>query len=221
MNIWGYFHHQVLHNMFYSLLGVLQYTAWEAIILHCYATGRLPYLTNKKVASSFGNIFFFVLSFFFVPLFRGVHFYFSHRLIQMCARSYIKNSCFYQFVRLSPKLLASMRSSMWWSSVTPSQVHPHPRPVQAHPRGAPSQHWHRAFCWLEHASHWGSHHFNAWTYYWILIATAPVLLLMPWPLPSYSWITFPASLERDPLASFTRCSILFANIFIQIFESIR
>ena len=68
--------------MFYSLLGVLQYTAWEAIILHCYATGRLPYLDNQEVASSFCNIAFFVLSFFFVPLFRGVHFYFSHRWIK-------------------------------------------------------------------------------------------------------------------------------------------
>ena len=42
---------QVFHNMFYSLLGVVQYTIWEGIILHCYATGRLPYLTNKEVVS--------------------------------------------------------------------------------------------------------------------------------------------------------------------------
>ena len=37
---------------------------------------------------------------------------------------------------------------------------------------------------------------------------------MPWPLPSYSWITFPASLERAPLASFAGCSI-----YLQIFLS--
>ena len=42
---------QVFHNMFYSLLGVVQYTIWEGIILHSYATGRLPYLTNKEVVS--------------------------------------------------------------------------------------------------------------------------------------------------------------------------
>ena len=45
------FAQQVFHNMFYSLLGVVQYTIWEGIILHCYATGRLPYLTNKEVVS--------------------------------------------------------------------------------------------------------------------------------------------------------------------------
>jgi len=76
---------KVLHNMFYSFLGVIQYTAWEAIFLHCYATGRLPFLNNQQVVSSFPNIAIFVLSFFFVPLFRGVHFYFSHRFIHIRA----------------------------------------------------------------------------------------------------------------------------------------
>ena len=56
---------QVFHNMFYSLLGVVQYTIWEGIILHCYATGRLPYLTNKEVVSLSNlldwNVFFFGL----------------------------------------------------------------------------------------------------------------------------------------------------------------
>ena len=51
--------------MFYSLLGVVQYTIWEGIILHCYATGRLPYLTNKEVVSLSNlldwNVFFFGL----------------------------------------------------------------------------------------------------------------------------------------------------------------
>jgi len=42
-------------------------------------------LTNKEVASDPWNVFFFVLSFFAVPLFRGVHFYFSHRFIHIRA----------------------------------------------------------------------------------------------------------------------------------------
>ena len=33
---------QRAHNIFYSLLGVLQWTAIECAFLHCYATGRLP-----------------------------------------------------------------------------------------------------------------------------------------------------------------------------------
>jgi len=71
--------------MFYSLLGVIQYTVWEGIVLHCYATGRLPYLNNQEVASSFWNSVFFCLSFFAVPLFRGLHFYFYHRFIHIRA----------------------------------------------------------------------------------------------------------------------------------------
>ena len=41
-------------------------------------------LWSSQVASDPWNFFFFVLSFFAVPLFRGVHFYFSHRLVQVC-----------------------------------------------------------------------------------------------------------------------------------------
>ena len=34
--------------MFYSLLGVVQFTIWEAIFVHCYATNRLPFLTDQQ-----------------------------------------------------------------------------------------------------------------------------------------------------------------------------
>ena len=30
-------------------MGVVQFTVWEAIFLHCYATNRLPYLTDEQV----------------------------------------------------------------------------------------------------------------------------------------------------------------------------
>ena len=40
---------KVIHNMFYSTMGVVQFTVWEAIFLHCYATNRLPYLTDEQV----------------------------------------------------------------------------------------------------------------------------------------------------------------------------
>ena len=35
--------------MFYSTMGVVQFTVWEAIFLHCYATNRLPYLSDEQV----------------------------------------------------------------------------------------------------------------------------------------------------------------------------
>ena len=54
------------------------------------------------------------------------------------------------------------------------QVHPHPRPVQAHPRSPPSQHWHRTICWVEHASHWGSQHFKTCDENWPF----PMLILI-------------------------------------------
>ena len=31
---------KVLHNCYYCLLGAVQYTAWEAIFMYCYATGK-------------------------------------------------------------------------------------------------------------------------------------------------------------------------------------
>ena len=40
---------KVIHNMFYSTMGVVQFTVWEAIFLHCYATNRLPYLSDEQV----------------------------------------------------------------------------------------------------------------------------------------------------------------------------
>ena len=30
-------------------MGVVQFTVWEAIFLHCYATNRLPYLSDEQV----------------------------------------------------------------------------------------------------------------------------------------------------------------------------
>ena len=39
---------KIVHNMFYSLLGVVQFTIWEAIFVHCYATNRLPFLTDQQ-----------------------------------------------------------------------------------------------------------------------------------------------------------------------------
>ena len=35
------------------------------------------------------------------------------------------------------------------------KVHPHPSAVQTHPLCPPPQHWHRALCRTQHASHWG------------------------------------------------------------------
>jgi hypothetical protein len=31
----------MVHNLWYSFLGVAQWTVWEALFLHCYATGKV------------------------------------------------------------------------------------------------------------------------------------------------------------------------------------
>merc|ERR1711924_172601 len=39
---------RMLHNCWYSFLGTIQWTVWEAIFLHCYSTGKLPYLSDDN-----------------------------------------------------------------------------------------------------------------------------------------------------------------------------
>jgi len=76
---------KVLHNMWYSFLGVVQLTVWEAIVMHCYATNRLPYMSDQQAFSNPWNITVFILAAFWVPLYREFHFYFAHRFIHIKA----------------------------------------------------------------------------------------------------------------------------------------
>ena len=76
---------KVVHNMWYSFLGVVQYTVWEAIYIHCCATKRLPYLSDQESFSNNWNIMVFCLAAFWVPLYRSFHFYFAHRFIHIKA----------------------------------------------------------------------------------------------------------------------------------------
>ena len=43
---------KVAHNMWYTLLGVVQYTVWEAIYVHCCATRKIPFLTDDQAMFS-------------------------------------------------------------------------------------------------------------------------------------------------------------------------
>ena len=38
--------------MWYSFLGVVQFTIWEAIFLHCCATNRIPFLSDEQAFHS-------------------------------------------------------------------------------------------------------------------------------------------------------------------------
>lgn len=79
--LWSW--NKVTHNMFYCLLGAMQWTVWEAIFMYSYATGRLPYLSDAEAFGTPFGLLNFVAWFFIVPLFRELHFYFAHRFIHI------------------------------------------------------------------------------------------------------------------------------------------
>lgn len=76
---------KVFHNMWYTFLGVFQLTIWEAIFMHCYATNRLPFMSDEQAFSNPWNMTMFIFAFFWVPLYREFHFYFAHRFIHIKA----------------------------------------------------------------------------------------------------------------------------------------
>jgi len=57
----------------------VQWTAWEALAMRAWATGKLPYLTDADAFGTWSGLANFVASCFWVPLFRSWHFYFAHR----------------------------------------------------------------------------------------------------------------------------------------------
>ena len=72
---------KLLHNSWYTFLGVIQMTVWEAIYMHCCATHRIPYLTNFQAFSNKWNMFLFCIVAIWVPVYREFHFYFTHRYV--------------------------------------------------------------------------------------------------------------------------------------------
>ncbi len=67
---------QLRENVFWSLAsGLPIWTAWEAVTLWLFASGRIPWLRFGE------NPVWFVALFLLVPLWREVHFYAIHRLI--------------------------------------------------------------------------------------------------------------------------------------------
>eukprot|EP00041_Stephanoeca_diplocostata_P013847 m.246154 g.246154 ORF g.246154 m.246154 type:complete len:433 (+) comp19488_c0_seq2:184-1482(+) len=75
----------LLHNVWYSSLGVLHWTAWEVLFVHMYATGKLPYVADEEILRSPVNIAMLVAWTLFIPVWRGMHFYFAHRFIHIRA----------------------------------------------------------------------------------------------------------------------------------------
>eukprot|EP01116_Phalansterium_solitarium_P023963 TRINITY_DN863_c0_g2_i2.p1 TRINITY_DN863_c0_g2~~TRINITY_DN863_c0_g2_i2.p1 ORF type:complete len:484 (-),score=157.39 TRINITY_DN863_c0_g2_i2:438-1889(-) len=72
---------KVFHNMWYTFLGVVQWTAWEVGFVRMYATGTLPYISDRQAFSSIGNVAYTLFCAAAVPAWRELHFYFAHRFI--------------------------------------------------------------------------------------------------------------------------------------------
>jgi sterol desaturase/sphingolipid hydroxylase (fatty acid hydroxylase superfamily) len=66
----------VIHNIFYTWLGILQWTLTEVAILYCYQTNRIPFLEQQHP-----TMFHTAVASLLVPAFRDVHFYFTHRFL--------------------------------------------------------------------------------------------------------------------------------------------
>lgn len=67
------------HNVYYTVLGAIQWTAWEAIMVHLYATGRIGYLTDEEAFGTVKGALNFYFTCMLVPIFRDIHFFFVHR----------------------------------------------------------------------------------------------------------------------------------------------
>jgi len=79
---------RMFHNMWYSFLGVVQWTVWEACFVYAYATGRLEFVPDSEMFHdgttkefSMVNTLKTVAWTLFVPAYRDFHFYFAHRLL--------------------------------------------------------------------------------------------------------------------------------------------
>jgi sterol desaturase/sphingolipid hydroxylase (fatty acid hydroxylase superfamily) len=72
---------KVSHNVFYTWLGIIQWTLTEVAFIYCYQTGRLAFVSD--IFSSRTAFLTTALWSILVPAFRDVHFYFAHRLIHV------------------------------------------------------------------------------------------------------------------------------------------
>ena len=78
-----YRYSKVVHNMWYTFLGAVQWTAWEAVFVHCYASGKMPFIPDSEALKPENIVQQFVVWCFLIPIYREVHFYFAHRMTHL------------------------------------------------------------------------------------------------------------------------------------------
>lgn len=71
----------VIHNIWYTFLGAIQWSFWEVAFIHFWATGKLSYISDADAFVSRWNIFRMVAYTIAIPIWREFHFYWAHRLL--------------------------------------------------------------------------------------------------------------------------------------------
>jgi len=74
---------RMFHNMWYTFLGVVQWTAWEVVFVYMWANDKLPFISDKEAFSSWPNVLRMAGWSLVIPLWRELHFYLAHRLIHL------------------------------------------------------------------------------------------------------------------------------------------
>lgn len=69
----------MLHNMWYWHLGVLQWSLSECAMCRLWATGKVPYVPDSEVLKSPTQMALTVILILVMPIWRDIHFYFAHR----------------------------------------------------------------------------------------------------------------------------------------------
>jgi sterol desaturase/sphingolipid hydroxylase (fatty acid hydroxylase superfamily) len=73
---------KVIHNMFWTLSGIVIWSLFENVMCYLWATGRLPYIQDSlSFGGSLTGTARLLIAVMGVPLWRSFHFYFAHRFL--------------------------------------------------------------------------------------------------------------------------------------------
>eukprot|EP00501_MAST-03F_sp_TOSAG23-6_P001157 GSMAST32.ASY1.ANO1.1201.1 assembled CDS len=75
----------MLHNIWYWSLGVVQWTVWEWVMTRIWVSGAVKFATNTDIFNDKSLLALNVLWIFLVPVYRDLHFYVAHRFIHIRA----------------------------------------------------------------------------------------------------------------------------------------
>jgi len=75
----------MMHNVWYTSLGTVQYSFWEVCFMYAYANNKLSFISNKELLESPTAMVSTLMWCVLIPVWRGLHFYFAHRLIHIKA----------------------------------------------------------------------------------------------------------------------------------------